>query len=58
MNEEKLTRQTRAQIEARDLELINTATNELKADVEDVLGYQATPGIQDEVLRKTGIEQA
>jgi metal-responsive CopG/Arc/MetJ family transcriptional regulator len=38
-----LRRQTRAQIEARDLELINKAADELSAEVEDVLRYQATP---------------
>ena len=37
-----LRRQKRAQIEARDLELINQAADELNAEVEDVLRYQAT----------------
>lgn len=32
---------TRAQIEARDLELLNRAADELSAEVEDVLRYQA-----------------
>lgn len=32
--------QTRAQIEARDLELINAHADELNAEVEDVLRYQ------------------
>jgi metal-responsive CopG/Arc/MetJ family transcriptional regulator len=32
----------RAQIEARDLELINEAADELNAEVEDVLRYQGT----------------
>jgi len=36
-----LRRQKRARIEARDLELINRAAEELNAEVEDVLGYQA-----------------
>ena len=36
-----LRKQARAQIEARDLELINKAADELNAEVEDVLGYQA-----------------
>ena len=38
-----LRRQARAQVEARDLELINKAADELDAEVEDVLRYQATP---------------
>lgn len=38
-----LRRQARAQIEARDLALINRAADELNAEVEDVLRYQATP---------------
>ena len=38
-----LRRRTRAQLEARDLELINKAADELNAEVEDVLRYQATP---------------
>jgi metal-responsive CopG/Arc/MetJ family transcriptional regulator len=37
-----LRRQARAQVEARDLELLNRAADELNAEVEDVLGYQAT----------------
>ncbi len=37
-----LRRQKRAQIEARDLELINRAADELNAEVDDVLRYQAT----------------
>ena len=37
-----LRKRARAQIEARDLELINKAADELKAEVEDVLRYQAT----------------
>jgi metal-responsive CopG/Arc/MetJ family transcriptional regulator len=36
-----LRRQRRAQIEARDLVLINSAADELNAEVEDVLRYQA-----------------
>jgi len=36
-----LRKQARAQIEARDLELINKAADELSAEVEDVLRYQA-----------------
>jgi metal-responsive CopG/Arc/MetJ family transcriptional regulator len=39
---EYLRKQARAQIEARDLELINKAADEITAEVEDVLGYQAT----------------
>ncbi len=35
-----LRQQARAQIEARDLELINKAADELNDDVEDVLRYQ------------------
>jgi hypothetical protein len=35
-----LRQQTRAQIEARDLELINKATDELNEEVEDILRYQ------------------
>ena len=38
-----LRKQARAQIEARDLELINKAADELNAEVEDVLRYQGTP---------------
>jgi metal-responsive CopG/Arc/MetJ family transcriptional regulator len=37
-----LRRRARAQIEARDLELINKAADELSDEVEDVLGYQET----------------
>jgi metal-responsive CopG/Arc/MetJ family transcriptional regulator len=37
-----LRKQARAQVEARDLELINDAADELNAEVEDVLRYQAT----------------
>jgi len=37
-----LRRQARARIEARDLELINRAADELNAEVEDVLRYQAS----------------
>jgi metal-responsive CopG/Arc/MetJ family transcriptional regulator len=37
-----LRKQKRAQIEARDLELINRAADELNLEVEDVLRYQAT----------------
>jgi len=36
-----LRKQARAQIEARDRELINQAADELSAEVEDVLRYQA-----------------
>jgi metal-responsive CopG/Arc/MetJ family transcriptional regulator len=36
-----LRNRTRAQVEARDLELLNKAADELKDEVEDVLGYQA-----------------
>ncbi|HET6180875.1 MAG TPA: hypothetical protein VFE61_28405 [Candidatus Sulfotelmatobacter sp.] len=36
-----LRQRARARREARDLELINQAADELKAEVEDVLGYQA-----------------
>jgi metal-responsive CopG/Arc/MetJ family transcriptional regulator len=35
-----LRRQARAQIEARDLELINKAASELNSEVEDILRYQ------------------
>jgi metal-responsive CopG/Arc/MetJ family transcriptional regulator len=35
-----LRKQARAQLEARDLELINKAANELNAEVEDILRYQ------------------
>ena len=37
-----LRRRARAQVEARDLELINEAGDELNSEVEDVLRYQAT----------------
>jgi metal-responsive CopG/Arc/MetJ family transcriptional regulator len=37
-----LRKQARAQVEARDLELINDAADELNPEVEDVLRYQAT----------------
>jgi metal-responsive CopG/Arc/MetJ family transcriptional regulator len=37
---EYLRKQVRAQVEARDLELINKAANELNAEVEDILRYQ------------------
>ena len=37
-----LRQQTRAQIEARDLELINKAGDELNEEVEDALRYQET----------------
>jgi len=37
-----LRRQKRAQIEARDLELINRSADELNAEAEDVLRCQAT----------------
>lgn len=33
----------RADVEARDLELINRASDELNAEVEDILRYQALP---------------
>jgi len=36
-----LRKRARAQIEARDLELLNKAANELSSEVEDVLRYQA-----------------
>jgi metal-responsive CopG/Arc/MetJ family transcriptional regulator len=35
-----LRQRARAQLEARDLELINKAADELNAEVEDVLRYQ------------------
>jgi metal-responsive CopG/Arc/MetJ family transcriptional regulator len=35
-----LRRRARAQIEARDLELLNKAADELSAEVEDILRYQ------------------
>ena len=41
-----LRKRARAQVEARDLELINKAANELNAVVEDILRYQA-PGAQE-----------
>jgi len=37
---EYLRKQTRAQIEARDLDLINGAADDLNREVEDVLRYQ------------------
>jgi metal-responsive CopG/Arc/MetJ family transcriptional regulator len=37
-----LRQQARAQIEARDLELINQAAEELNEEVDDVLRYQQT----------------
>ena len=37
-----LSEQARAQIETRDLELINKAAGELNEEVEDVLRYQQT----------------
>jgi metal-responsive CopG/Arc/MetJ family transcriptional regulator len=37
-----LRKQARAKLEARDLELINKAADELNAEVEDVLRYQVT----------------
>ena len=37
---EYLRRRARAQIEARDLELLNKAADELKDEVEDLLSYQ------------------
>jgi metal-responsive CopG/Arc/MetJ family transcriptional regulator len=37
-----LRKQARAQVEARDLELINEAADELNTEVEDILRYQAT----------------
>jgi len=37
---EYLRRRARAQIEARDLELLNKAADELRDEVEDVLSYQ------------------
>ena len=39
-----LRQQARAQVEARDLELINRAANELNPEVEDILWYQDTEG--------------
>jgi hypothetical protein len=35
-----LRKRARAQVEARDLELINKAANELNGEVEDILRYQ------------------
>jgi len=35
-----LRRQSRAQIEARDLDLINKAADELNPEIEDILRYQ------------------
>jgi len=35
-----LRKRARTQVEARDLELINKAANELNAEVEDILRYQ------------------
>jgi metal-responsive CopG/Arc/MetJ family transcriptional regulator len=35
-----LRQRARAQVEARDLELINQAANELNAEVDDILRYQ------------------
>jgi hypothetical protein len=35
-----LRKRARAQVEARDLELINKAANELNREVEDILRYQ------------------
>jgi metal-responsive CopG/Arc/MetJ family transcriptional regulator len=40
---EYLRARTRAQIEARDLELLNRAADELTSEVEDVLRYQTLP---------------
>jgi metal-responsive CopG/Arc/MetJ family transcriptional regulator len=37
-----LRKQRRAQVEARDLEFINQAADQLNAEVEDVLRFQAT----------------
>jgi metal-responsive CopG/Arc/MetJ family transcriptional regulator len=37
-----LRKQARARVEARDIELLNKAADELNAEVEDVLGYQAS----------------
>jgi metal-responsive CopG/Arc/MetJ family transcriptional regulator len=37
-----LRQQARAKIEARDLELINKAADELNEEVEDILRYQQT----------------
>jgi metal-responsive CopG/Arc/MetJ family transcriptional regulator len=35
-----LRKRARAQVEARDLELINKAADELNTEVDDILGYQ------------------
>ena len=35
-----LRKRARAQVEARELELINKSANELNAEVEDILRYQ------------------
>lgn len=43
-----LRQRARAQIEARDLELINNAADELNAEVEEVLGYQTIETSRDE----------
>jgi metal-responsive CopG/Arc/MetJ family transcriptional regulator len=37
-----LRKRARAQVEARDLELINKAADELSTEVDDILRYQAT----------------
>jgi metal-responsive CopG/Arc/MetJ family transcriptional regulator len=37
---EYLRKQARAQIEARDLDLINRAADEMNSEVEDILRYQ------------------
>jgi metal-responsive CopG/Arc/MetJ family transcriptional regulator len=39
-----LRRRARAQVEARDLELINKAADELNTEVDDILGYQDLDG--------------
>ncbi len=39
-------RRQRAQVEARDLELINHAAHELSAEVEDILRYQDPGGMK------------
>jgi metal-responsive CopG/Arc/MetJ family transcriptional regulator len=36
-----LRKQARAEVEARDFELLNKAADELNAEIEDVLRYQA-----------------
>jgi len=43
-----LQERARAQVEARDLELLNRAADELNAEVEDVLRYQAPEGNESE----------